>query len=67
MSVPPSKRAFVVKVSAGADSAHIAGRVEHVTSGTSARFEAIEQLGTFIIETLSREADAADARQRDAD
>ena len=48
MHKSPSRLAFVVKLSPDAEPAHLAGRVEHVGSGESARFEAIEELGSFL-------------------
>jgi hypothetical protein len=54
MSLPP-RRTFVVKISADADPVHVVGRVEHVTSGNSTRFEAIDELEAFIAETLNQE------------
>jgi hypothetical protein len=48
-------RAFVVKLSAAEDSARVAGRVEHVASGESARFEALEELGAFLARVFAHE------------
>jgi hypothetical protein len=60
----PRRLAFVVKLSADADPAHVAGRVEHLESGVSARFEAIEELGAFLVRNLGHEqAEAADQQQ----
>ena len=55
MVVTASHRAFVIKLSAAEDSAHIAGSVEHVVSGESARFDALEELGVFLARTLAHE------------
>jgi hypothetical protein len=67
--VPPSRAdlAFVVKLSAGADHPRVAGSVEHVTSGISARFEALEQLGSFMTRIIGHEQDEADPQQQDVE
>jgi hypothetical protein len=62
MTLPP-RRTFVVKISAEADPVHVVGRVEHVTSGNSARFEAIDELGAFIAEILGQEQSPATPKQ----
>jgi hypothetical protein len=57
--------AFVVRLTA-ADPAHLAGSVEHVSSGTVARFEAIEDLGAFMAEIIGqRQGEAALEQQGD--
>jgi len=61
----PTSRAFVVKLSADADPAHVVGRVEHVASGASARFEALEQLGAFMARILGHEQAEAAPRQEE--
>lgn len=48
-------RVFVVKLSADTDRARLVGQVEHVSSGASARFEVLEQLGVFMSEILVQE------------
>ena len=55
-------RAFVVKLCAAEDSARVAGRVEHVASGESASFEALEELGAFLVQALARGQAEADPR-----
>ncbi|MEW6268822.1 MAG: hypothetical protein AB1689_05940 [Thermodesulfobacteriota bacterium] len=49
-SMLPTDRAFVVQLSAEADpgTRRLSGRVEHVVSGESVRFESLEQLLAFI-------------------
>jgi hypothetical protein len=59
--------AFVVKLSADAEPAHLAGRVEHVGSGESARFEAIEELGSFLAKILGQDQDQGQAAPRQKD
>ena len=52
----PPERAFVVQFSAAEDSRKpSSGRVEHVLSGRSTRFESLEKLSEFIGEVLARE------------
>lgn len=63
----PSHRAFVVKLSAAPDPARVAGRVEHVASGESARFEALEELGAFLARTLAHEQGEADPQQENVE
>jgi hypothetical protein len=60
MAAPPPSRAFVVKLSADADPAHVVGLVEHVASGSTARFEALEQLGAFMAQIIGCQRDKAD-------
>jgi hypothetical protein len=55
VNISPSRLAFVVKLSAEAEPVHLAGRVEHVGSGESARFEAIEELSSFLAKILGQE------------
>ena len=65
MARADAESAFVVRLTA-ADPAHLAGSVEHVSSGTIAQFEAIEQLGAFMAEIIrQRQGDAAHGQQRD--
>jgi uncharacterized protein (DUF2345 family) len=59
----PSNRAFVIKLSAaGQNTSLIAGRVEHVSSGQSARFEVLDELGTFLARILAQEQAEADSQ-----
>lgn len=51
----PADRVFVVKLSVDADSAHVVGQVEHVSSGESTRFEALEQLLLFMGNSIGQE------------
>jgi hypothetical protein len=52
----PPDRAFVVQLSAAERSRKPArGRVEHVVSGRSARFESLEALAVFFGEVLASE------------
>jgi hypothetical protein len=60
MTISASQRAFVVKLSAAEDPVHVTGNVEHVASGKSARFEALEELGAFLARTLAREQGEVD-------
>jgi hypothetical protein len=58
--------AFVVRLTAVADPAYIAGSVEHVSSGSTARFEAIEELDAFMPEIMGqRQGEAAREQQGD--
>jgi hypothetical protein len=52
-TLPPS-RAFVVQVHADAEPARgvLVGRVEHLASGSAARFSTPEELVSFINETI---------------
>jgi hypothetical protein len=54
-----TRRAFVVKLSTDADCAHLTGRVEHIESGQTAHFEALEGLGEFIVQVIDPERDEA--------
>jgi len=67
MVVPASHRAFVVKLSAAEDPARVAGHVEHVASGKSARFEALEELGAFLAQALAHEQAETDSRQENVE
>jgi len=51
----PRERAFVVQLSgaAVAGSSRLSGRVEHVVSGKSARFESLEELLAFVGQWLA--------------
>jgi hypothetical protein len=62
-----TNRAFVVKLSYEADPDHVVGRVEHVASGETARFAALEQLGAFMAGILGREQDEPDPQQQDVE
>ena len=53
MVVSASHRAFVVKLTASENPARVAGSVEHVASGESAHFEALEELGAFLARPLA--------------
>jgi hypothetical protein len=66
MSLPPH-RTFVVKISRDADPVHVVGRVEHVTSGNSARFEAVDELGAFIVEILGQEESPVTPQPKEVD
>jgi len=50
----PTDRAFVVQLTASTviSREHIAGRIEHVVSGESARFQSLEGLVAFIAHVL---------------
>jgi hypothetical protein len=61
------RRTFVVKISSDADATHVVGRVEHVTSGSTARFEAIEELGSFLAKILGQEQGQAAPQQKDVE
>jgi hypothetical protein len=61
----PPRRAFVVKLSSEACPTHVAGRVEHVESGTSASFEELEELGAFIAEILGQEQPPPPPQQKE--
>jgi hypothetical protein len=65
--VSASHRAFVVKLFAAEDPARFAGSVEHVASGESARFEALEELGAFLARTLAHEQGEADPEQENVE
>jgi len=67
MVVSASHRAFVVKLSSAEDPACVAGRVEHVASGESARFEALEELGAFLARALAHEKAETDSRQENVE
>ena len=61
MTRPSSSRAFVVQIQRDLD-AHletVSGRVEHVLSGKSVRFRALEELRDFMARTLLEEESAA--------
>ena len=64
MVVSASHRAFVVKLSAAGDPARVAGHVEHVASGESAHFEALEELGAFLARALARGQAETDPREQ---
>jgi hypothetical protein len=52
----PPERAFVVQFSAAEESEKpTRGRVEHVLSGRSSRFQSLDKLSEFIGEVLARE------------
>ena len=53
----PTKRAFVVQIHVAADAVHgeIRGRVEHIVSGQTVRFETVEALVQFIVQVLAAE------------
>jgi hypothetical protein len=53
----PTWRAFVVQVHVEADAVHgeIRGRVEHIVSGQTTRFETVEALVQFIVQVLTTE------------
>jgi hypothetical protein len=55
----PTRRAFVVKLSADADCTHLSGRVEHVESGRTTRFEALEDLGELLLQVIELERNEA--------
>jgi hypothetical protein len=59
MSRFPSRRAFVVKLGADADCAHLVGRIEHVESGQTVRFETLEGLGDFLAQVIDLERNEA--------
>jgi hypothetical protein len=63
----PSNRTFVVKLSAESDPTHVVGRVEHVTSGDSVGFEALDQLSAFMAEVLRQEQRETASRQEEVE
>jgi hypothetical protein len=50
----PTQRAFVVQIHADAEVAQgqVWGRVEHIVSGQSARFQCVEELVAFMVQIL---------------
>jgi uncharacterized protein (DUF2345 family) len=62
-----SQRAFVVKLSAAEDPVHVSGNVEHVASGKSARFAALEELGAFLARTLTQVQAETDPREENVE
>jgi len=54
-SLLPVSRSFVVQLSADTsrDSRRFRGRVEHIASGRSRRFESLDELEAFLAEVLS--------------
>jgi hypothetical protein len=54
---PPTWRAFVVQIHVEADAVHgeMRGRVEHIVSGQTTRFETVEALVQFIVQVLTTE------------
>ena len=54
----PSERAFVVQLRADADFASgvVTGRIEHVSSGTAALFDSVEQLIAWMRAAVDRMA-----------
>ena len=54
----PSGRAFLIRFGAGADPAHGVhrGRIEHVNSGRTMRFDSLEGITLFISEVIAEEA-----------
>ena len=67
MVVSASHRAFVVKLSAAEDPVRVAGHVEHVASGESAHFEALEELGAFLARALADEQAEIEPRQENVE
>ena len=64
----PSNRAFVIQLSrAGPDASLVAGRVEHVSSGQSARFEVLDELGAFLTQILAHGQGEADPQPENLD
>ena len=63
-----SNRAFVIQLSATRpNDSPIAGRVEHVSSGQTARFEVLGELGAFLARVLAHEQGEADPQPEDLD
>ena len=63
-----SNRAFVIQLSAaGPDASLVAGRVEHVSSGESVRFEVLDELGSFLTRILAHEQGEADPQPENLD
>jgi hypothetical protein len=55
------QRAFVVQLKADCDPPKtLSGRVEHVHSGDSIRFESLEQLVKFLADSIAREKQVSD-------
>jgi len=52
---------FVIQLRSGGDLNRetLQGRIEHVDSGRSARFQSVEELVSFVLRTLHQEAGAA--------
>jgi len=52
----PTDRAFVIQLTASSDIPHrrIVGRIEHVVSGQSTRFQSLKELLTFIAQVLTQ-------------
>jgi hypothetical protein len=62
----PPDRAFVVQLSAAEQAGRPqSGRVEHVVSGRSARFDSLERLSEFFGEVLAVERCGLDADEED--
>ena len=62
----PPERAFVVQFYAetGLDTAHMAGRVEHVVSGQVRHFHSLATLVTFITRMLVEAETTSEAERR---
>ena len=67
MVASASQRAFVIKLSAAEDPEHVAGNVEHVASGKSARFDALEELGAFLAQNLAHGQAETDPREENVE
>jgi hypothetical protein len=54
-SASPEERAFVLQLAPETDAAHgvFAGRVDHVASGRSQRFQTMEQVLAFVTRVLT--------------
>jgi hypothetical protein len=57
----PAERAFVIQLRADADLARgvVRGRIEHVVSGTSARFESVDELLDCMRDIVARRSPTA--------
>lgn len=62
----PPERAFVLQFSATEQGSRpTSGRVEHVLTGRSARFESLEELSGFVGEVIARERAKSRAEPED--
>jgi len=57
----------VVRLSADAGPPQVVGVVEHVASGSTARFEALEELGAFMAQMIAGQRDKADPQTENVD
>lgn len=57
----------MVRLSADAGPPQVVGVVEHVASGSTARFEALEELGAFMAQMIAGQRDKADPQTENVD